>query len=136
MIMKNISTHKQAKHWTNDEIVQVLVLYCKNQRPGNWLNWSWVFDELQNDVEYKGENGHRMPSCWTGYWTCRRDEDASKQCTGQESLINEPVLELVEEKRNLLNNMLRKKVNWIGQILTRNCLLHDALEGQMTELKG
>ena len=29
-----------------------------------------------------------------------------------------------------------RKVNWIGHILRRNCLLHDAIEGQMTEVKG
>ena len=28
-----------------------------------------------------------------------------------------------------------RKVNWIGHILRRNCLLHDAIEGQMTEVK-
>ena len=38
--------------------------------------------------------------------------------------------------RTLLNNILRRKVNWIGHILRRNCLLHYAIEGQMTEMKG
>ena len=28
------------------------------------------------------------------------------------------------------------KVNWIGHILRRNCLLHDTIEGQMTEVRG
>ena len=36
----------------------------------------------------------------------------------------------------LLNNILRRKVNWIDHILGRNCLLGDAIEGQMTEVKG
>jgi hypothetical protein len=48
---------------------------------------------------------------------------------------NEEVLEHVREKRTLLNNILHKKVNWIGHILRRNCLFHDAIEGQMTEVK-
>ena len=26
--------------------------------------------------------------------------------------------------------------NWISHILRRNCLLHDAIEGQMTEVNG
>ena len=39
-------------------------------------------------------------------------------------------------KRTLLNDILRRKVNWIGHILRRSCLLHDAVEGQMTEVKG
>ena len=42
----------------------------------------------------------------------------------------------IGEKRTLLNNILRRKANWIGHILRRNCLLHDAIEGQMTEVKG
>ena len=36
----------------------------------------------------------------------------------------------------LINNILRRKANWIGHILRRNCLLHDAIEGQMMEVKG
>ena len=40
------------------------------------------------------------------------------------------------EKRTLINIFLRRKANWIGHILSRNCLLHDAIEGQMTKVKG
>ena len=43
------------------------------------------------------------------------------------------VLYRIGEKRTLLNNILRRKANWIGHILRRNCLLY---EGQMTEVKG
>ena len=34
--------------------------------------------------------------------------------------------------------MARKRIeaNWIGHILRRNCLLHDAIEEQMPEKKG
>ena len=32
--------------------------------------------------------------------------------------------------------ILLRKANWIGHILRRNCFLHDAIEGQMTEVKG
>ena len=35
----------------------------------------------------------------------------------------------------ILNNILRKKANWISHILGSNCLLDDAIEGQMTEVK-
>ena len=48
---------------------------------------------------------------------------------------SEQVLEGIREK-TLLNNILRRKVNWIGHILRRNCLLHDLIEGQMTEVRG
>ena len=49
---------------------------------------------------------------------------------------NEQVLERIGEKRTLLNNILRRKANWIGQILRRNCFLHDVIEGQIMEVKG
>ena len=52
-----------------------------------------------------------------------------------EKVTNGQVLERIGEKRTLLSNILRRKVNWIGHILRRNCLLHDAIEGQMTEVK-
>ena len=51
-------------------------------------------------------------------------------------LTNEQVLDRIGEKRTLLKNILRRKANWIGHILRTNCLLHDAIEGQMTEVKG
>ena len=52
-----------------------------------------------------------------------------------EKVANE-VLDHIGEKRTPLNNILRRKVSRLGHILRRNCLLHDASEGQMTEVKG
>ena len=52
-----------------------------------------------------------------------------------EKASNEQVIEHSGEKRTLLNKILGRKVIWIGRILRRNCLLHDAIEGQMTEVK-
>ena len=37
-------------------------------------------------------------------------------------------LERIGEMRTLINNVLRRKINWIGHILRRNGLLHDAIE--------
>ena len=54
---------------------------------------------------------------------------------GEEKVTNEQVLECIGEKRTLLNNILLRKFIWIGHILRRNCLLHDAIEGQVTEVK-
>ena len=53
-----------------------------------------------------------------------------------EKVTNEQVLERIGEKRTLLNNILRRKANWIGHILRRNYLRHDAIEGQKMEVKG
>ena len=52
-----------------------------------------------------------------------------------EKVTNEQVLDRTGEKRRFLNNILRRKANWIGHILRRNCLLHDAIKGQMTGVK-
>ena len=51
-------------------------------------------------------------------------------------VTHEQVLERIGEKRTHLNNILRIKANCVGHIVRRNCLLHDATEGQMTEVKG
>ena len=50
-----------------------------------------------------------------------------------EKVTNEQVVEVIGEQSTLLNNILRRKAKWI---LRRNCLLHDAIEGQMIEIKG
>ena len=52
-----------------------------------------------------------------------------------EKVTNEQVLDHIGEKMTLLN-ILRRKSNWIGHILRRNCFLHDAIEGQMMKVKG
>ena len=46
------------------------------------------------------------------------------------------VIERIGEKRTLLDNLLRRNASRIGHIPRRNCLLHDAIEGQMTEVKA
>ena len=53
-----------------------------------------------------------------------------------EKVTNEQVLDCIGEKRTLLNNILHRKANRISHILRRNCLLHDAIERQMMEVKG
>jgi hypothetical protein len=53
-----------------------------------------------------------------------------------EKVTNEQVLDRKGDKKTLLNNILRRKANWIGDILRRNCLLHDAIEREMKEVKG
>ena len=55
-----------------------------------------------------------------------------------EKVINEEVLKLIGEKKTIINtrNNLRRNANWIGDILRRNCLLHDATVGQTTQMKG
>ena len=52
-----------------------------------------------------------------------------KKIKWSEKVTNEQILDFIGEKRTLINNILRRKGNWIGHILKRNCLLHDAIEG-------
>ena len=37
----------------------------------------------------------------------------------------------VNEQRNILHTVKRRKANWIGHILRRNCLLNQVIEGKI-----
>ena len=41
---------------------------------------------------------------------------------------NEEVLLRVKEQRNILHEISKRKANWIGHILCRNCLLQRVIE--------
>ena len=44
---------------------------------------------------------------------------------------NEDVLLRVKEQRNILHEIRKRKANWIGHILHRNCLLQRVIEGKI-----
>ena len=44
---------------------------------------------------------------------------------------NEGVLLKVNGQRNILHEVRKRKANWIGHILRRNCLLKQAIEGKI-----
>jgi hypothetical protein len=44
---------------------------------------------------------------------------------------NEDILLRVKEQRNILHEIHRRKGNWIGHILRRNCLLQRVIEGKI-----
>ena len=44
---------------------------------------------------------------------------------------NEEVLLRVKEQRNILHEIRKRKANWIGHILRRNCLLQRVIEGKI-----
>jgi hypothetical protein len=44
---------------------------------------------------------------------------------------NEDVLHRVKEERNTLHTEKRRKANWIGYILCRNCLMKHVVEGKV-----
>jgi hypothetical protein len=43
---------------------------------------------------------------------------------------NEEILNTVKEEKNTLYKIKRRKINWIGHILSRNSLLKHAIEGK------
>ena len=48
------------------------------------------------------------------------------------SILNEKVLLRVNEQRNILHEIRKRKTNWIGHILRRNCLLQQGkVKGQI-----
>jgi len=44
---------------------------------------------------------------------------------------NEEVLLRIKEQRNILHETRKRKANWIGHILRRNCLLQRVIEGKI-----
>ena len=44
---------------------------------------------------------------------------------------NEEVLLQVNEQRNILREIRKRKANWIGHFLRRNCLLKQVIEGKI-----
>ena len=44
---------------------------------------------------------------------------------------NEEVLLTVNELRNILHEIRKRKAKWIGHILRRNCLLQEVIEGKI-----
>jgi hypothetical protein len=56
-------------------------------------------------------------------WCWRRMEKIS----WTDRVRNEGVLHIVKEERNILNT-IKRRANWIGHILHRNCLLKHVIE--------
>jgi len=62
-------------------------------------------------------------------WQWGREEKTS----WTDHVRNKEVLLRVKEQRNILHEIRKRKANWIGHILCRNCLLQQVIEG---EIKG
>jgi hypothetical protein len=59
--------------------------------------------------------------CWRGM----------EKVTWTDHVRNEDVLLRVKEQRNILGEIRKRKANWIGHILRRNCLLQRGTEGKI-----
>jgi hypothetical protein len=60
-------------------------------------------------------------------WRWRRMEKIS----WTDQVRNEVVLLRVKEQRNILHEIRKRKANWIGHILRRNCLLQRVIKGTL-----
>jgi len=60
-------------------------------------------------------------------WRWRRMEKIS----WTDHVRNEEVLLRVNEQRNIPHEIRKRKANWIGHILRRNCLLKQVIEGKI-----
>jgi hypothetical protein len=58
-----------------------------------------------------------------------------EKITWIDRVINVEVLHRVKEERNILQTVNRRKANWIGHILRRNCLLKHVLVGNIERKK-
>jgi len=54
-----------------------------------------------------------------------------EKITWTDLVRNEEVLLIINEKRNILHEIIKRKANWIGHILRRNCLLNQVTEGNI-----
>ena len=41
------------------------------------------------------------------------------------------IIIIVNEQRNILHEIRKRKANWIGHVLRRNCLLQQVIEGKI-----
>jgi hypothetical protein len=60
-------------------------------------------------------------------WCWRRMEKIS----WTDNVRNEEVLLRVKEQRNIVHEIRKRKANWMGHILHRNCLLQGVTEGKI-----
>jgi len=60
-------------------------------------------------------------------WCKRR----MKKISWTDHVRNEVVLLRVKEQRNILHEINKRKANWIGHILRRNCLLQRFIKGKI-----
>ena len=58
-------------------------------------------------------------------------ERRMEKVSSTDHVRNEEVLLRVKEQRNILHEIRKRKTNWIGHILRRNCLLQGVIEGKI-----
>jgi hypothetical protein len=97
-----------------------------------WYIWGRALYGAENWTLWKVD-----PKCLYIFetWCWRRLQKIS----WTDHVRNEEVLHTVKKERNILPTIKRRKANWIGHILRRNCLLKHVVEGMIkgkTEVMG
>ena len=100
------------------------------------FNKKRVFFTRTLDLELR----KRLVKCYIGSialysaetWTLRAvDQRRMEKISWTDHVRNEEVLLRVKELRNILHEISKRKANWIGHILRRNCLLQRVIEGKI-----
>jgi len=76
--------------------------------------WCWNLDTSESRSEMLGK-----------FWNAVLHKDGD-QLDGH--VRNEEVSKRIKEESNILHKIKRRKVNWVGHILRRNCLLKHVTE--------
>jgi hypothetical protein len=80
--------------------------------------WCWIVDTSESRSEIAGK-----------FWKVALENNGEYQldrsCEKWRSITR------VKEDRNILHTIKRRKANWIGHILRRNCLLEHVIEGKL-----
>jgi hypothetical protein len=69
----------------------------------------------------------KLPHYYFSWIVCSRNRDKCEMLP----LETKQVLHRVKEDRNIVHTIKRRKANWIGHILRRNCLLKHVIEGKL-----
>ena len=65
------------------------------------------------------------------FWNVQWSDQLTFSILLQNHVRNEEVLLRVNEQRNIIHDIIKRKANWIGHILRRNCLLKQVIEGKI-----
>ena len=96
---------------------------CVNTRTHIYLHGHAEIDILHHTWTLRADQKHLESF---EIWCWKRTE-----ISWTDHVRNEEVLLRVKEQRNILHEISKRKANWIGHILRRNCLLQRVIEGKI-----
>jgi hypothetical protein len=103
-----------CKCWLTNTVPSVCRLDKLFLSSSSSLVWSWNLNTAEIRSEIPGK-------FWNVVLEKDREDELDRSCEKWNT-------ERVRKERNILHTVKRKKVNWIGHILRRNCLLKHVIE--------